>query len=217
MIVIILRLKIRLDEPLYFATRELGRSYQSGEYLHNYALSYALGLVFGDYHDPVQVPHYREHLSQLNQAGVYVTPARPVRVGFAAHTFKFADTRYHVKMEQSSVNIPTYGKARELSEGSEFVAYLLSQGEMRLPKWIRLGKWLSKAEVCYEQVAAEEASQPYICQHPLNPLDLPYPPGMFDVINMPPVSLIENAHLNGTHWCLSDGTFLPKGLEYRFA
>lgn len=216
---VIFRLEIRLDEPLYYATRELGRSYQSGEYLHNYALTYALGLVNSDYHDSIQVPRYREHFEELNLKGIYVTPAQPIQVGFVAHTFKFANTRYHVEMEKSSVNVPSFGNVRELSQGSTFVAYLLNRGNayVRTPRWIRLGKWLSKAEVVWEQLEAQESKQDYISQHVLNPLDLPYPAKMFDVVNMPPVSLIENAHLSGEHLRLSDLTLLPLGLEYRFA
>jgi CRISPR-associated protein Csc1 len=209
-------LQIRLDEPLYYATREMGRSYQSTEYLHNYALSYALGLVHSDYHDAVQVPRYREHLSQLNEQGIYVTPAKPKRIMFVAHTFKFADTRYHVQMEQSSVNVPTFGKARELAAESQFVTYLFSQENIRLPSWIRLGKWMSKAEVTISPQIAKEGEGKFVCNHPLNPLDLPSPPVLFDLINMPPVSIVENAYMEGKFLELSEGLRLPLNLAYNF-
>jgi CRISPR-associated protein Csc1 len=212
----IYELDIRLDEPLYYATREMGRSYQTTEYLHNYALSYALGLVHSEYHDAVQTPRYREHLSQLNDRGVYVTPAKPKKIVFVAHTFKFADTRYHVQMEQSSVNVPTFGKVREVAAESHFSAYVLSKESLRLPSWIRLGKWMSKAEVTAKPQEFQEKQDSFVCKHPLNPLDLPSNPTLFDLINMPPVSIVENAHLEGKFLELDNGLKLPSNLSYKF-
>ena len=34
--------RLMLHEPLFFATREVGRLYETGRFLHNYALTYAL-------------------------------------------------------------------------------------------------------------------------------------------------------------------------------
>ena len=213
-------LEIDLQEPLYYATREMGRSYQSSEYLHNYALSYALGLVHSEYHNAVQTPRYREHLSQLNELGIYVTPAKPQKIVFVSNTFKFADTRYHVKMEQSSVNIPTFGRVREIATQSQFLAYVISKESIKLPSWIRLGKWMSKAEVKVKPQPFEERDKSFICTHPLNPLDLPVCSSLFDIINMPPVSLVENARFEGECYSLKMGEKetkeFPKGMRYTF-
>lgn len=213
------RLSLTLNDPVYYATRELGRSYQSGEYLHNYALTYALGLAVSDYHDTVQVPRYREHLAPLNDQGIYVTPARPEAVSLTSHTFKFADTRYHVRMEQSSVNLPTFGRARELAPGSTFTAYALTREAQRWPRWIRLGKWFGKAEVKVQPLGAEQRTGPFMTEHPLNPLDTGLNALLFDIINMPPVSLIDHARFEGRHWHLTGGpqpVQLPADLAYRF-
>jgi CRISPR-associated protein Csc1 len=215
----IYRLRLVVEEPLYYATRELGRSYQSMEYLHNYALTYALGLATSDYHDTIQVPHYREHLLPLNEMGVYVTPAKPERVTFVEHTFKLADTRYQARMEKSSVNVPNFGRVRELAVGSHLVAYAFSRESPRLPRWIRLGKWLSKTALGTEEMDYREDVGNYVTQHTLNPLDLPVTPSLFDLVNMPPVSLIENVYLSGPHYVLGDArplVRLPANLAYRF-
>ena len=37
--------RLVLHENLYYATREVGRLYETGRCLHNYALTYALGFV----------------------------------------------------------------------------------------------------------------------------------------------------------------------------
>ena len=41
----IYHLELTLQDTVYFATRELGRLYATENYLHNYALTYALGKV----------------------------------------------------------------------------------------------------------------------------------------------------------------------------
>lgn len=236
------RLSITLADGVYHATRELGRSYQTGEYMHNYALTYALGLATAEYHDAVQVPRYRDHLAPLRERGIYVTPAKPERVRFATHTFKFADTRNHVEMLPSSVNVPSYGRARELAPESQFTAYVLSRKELKLPselrlesplpcqkqpneyqfpRWIRLGKWFGKAEVNVQKLCVTPHSGAFTTAHPLNPLDTALKPKLFDLVNMPPVSIINNARFEGESLALhreDEKPFLhlPTDLGYRF-
>ncbi len=213
-------LEIDLHDLMYYASRELGRMYISERYIHNYALTYALGLAKSGYHDAVQVPHYREDLEPLNDAGVYVTPAKPIRVETSTHTFKLADTRYQVKMEQSSVNIPTFGRIREINPESRYEAFVLTKEKLELPKWIRLGKWMSKASVATAEVEVSEGKKTFSTLHPLNGLDLPFDAKLYDLINMPPVSLIENARFEGECYTLKlsekETREFPKGLRYTF-
>lgn len=232
------RLSITLADGVYHATRELGRSYQTGEYLHNYALTYALGYAVAEYHDAVQVPRYREHLAPLREQGLYVTPARPEKVRFVSHTFKWADTRSHVEMVPSSVNVPSYGRARELAPESRFTAYILSRQRLKLPdevsdpqasnelklkRWIRLGKWFGKAEVEAQELCVTSYTGAFTTAHPLNPLDTGLKPKLFDLVNMPPVSIINNARFEGDGWALrwqaddkQPFLTLPADLGYRF-
>ncbi len=219
----IYRLCLTLQDPLYFATRELGRLYVTERYLHNYALTYALGLARSGYHDAEHIPHYQEDIEPLNQRGIYVTPARPVDSAYVTHTYKWANLRSHVEMEQISKNVPTYGRIREIAPESVFEAYLVTSEALNLPRWIRLGKWMSKAAV--------ELSQPlkfvlqtsdFICTHPLNPLDVMFSQRVisYDTLNMPPVSLIRNVRcVQGEHYRIADGKeilCLPANLQYRF-
>lgn len=230
------QLRITLGDGVYHATRELGRSYHTSEYLHNYALTYALGFAVSEYHDAVQVPRYHDHLAPLREQGLYVTPARPEKVRFVSHTFKWADTRSHVEMVPSSVNVPSYGRVRELAPESRFTAYVLSRQELKLPheesdqrasnelklkRWIRLGKWFGKAEVEARKVCVMPHSGAFTTAHPLNPLDTEFKPKLFDLINMPPVSIINNARFEGEslalHWEDEKPLLhLPADLGYRF-
>ncbi|HEY9297116.1 MAG TPA: type I-D CRISPR-associated protein Cas5/Csc1, partial [Phormidium sp.] len=125
---IVYRCQIELHDNLYFATREIGRLYETEPVLHNYALCYALGLVDSEiysttvseehsyrYFCPEQVPKYEEHLIPLNQQGIYVTPARAVNHASVLHTWKYANNNYHVEMEKTQKNIPSFGRAKEIA------------------------------------------------------------------------------------------------------
>lgn len=212
--------RLKLHENLFYATREVGRLYETGRYLHNYALTYALRLVNPPYRHVDALPRYAEELARLNGAAIYVTPARPLHVEFEINTFKYADNRYRVKMEPGSRNTPSFGRAKELAVGSEFEFAVLSALPILLPRWVRLGKWMSKASV---RVVAEETvttmhSGDFRNSLPLNPLDLPPAtrPIAYDIISMPPVSLLDSAQMHGAFWRLANGYHLAAELLYRF-
>src|SRR6266568_2152534 len=138
---------LTLHDYLFYASREMGRLYETERYLHNYGLTYALGLARSPYTNLAQVPRYREDLSPLNEQGVYVTPAHPLRYDFAFHTFKMANVQYYNFTPQISSNQVVFGRAKELAPESSFAFFVLSEREVTLPSWIRLGKWMAKALV----------------------------------------------------------------------
>lgn len=211
---------LTLHENLFFATREVGRLYETGRYLHNYALTYALGLAVAPYFQGEQAPRYAEQLGPLNNRGIYVTPARGVQLSFTLSTFKYADNSYHVEMEKGARNTPSFGRAKEIAVGSVFQFAVLAADELRLPRWVRLGLWRSKAEVVWESAEAkqrrDETTQAGL---PLNPLDLPVAFQAFDLISMPPSSLLDYVTLRADWWVAktkSGVIWVPAGLAYRF-
>ena len=221
------RCRLTLHDGLYFATREIGLLFETERYIHNYALSYALfndSVIRLPFYTSTQRPTYADDLALLNQAGVYVTPARPVEVDYQLVTYKIAQVTYHQRAERfGAPNYPrNIGRVKELAPGSTFDFFVLGKDNgLFLPRWIRLGKWMSKAEVRLEEderlpVHAGE----YICRHPLNPLDLGANRlGVFNIISMPPVSLVEGAHLTGQYARAQTqrGTLdLPVGMSYTF-
>lgn len=228
----IYRCTLELHDSLYFATREIGRLYETEPVLHNYALCYALGLVDSDRHSttvseahsyryfcPEQVPKYEVHLTPLNQQGIYVTPARAVNHTTVLNTWKYANNNYHVEMEKTQKNIPSFGRAKEIAPESQFECFILSEKPLTVPRWVRLGKWASKAEVRIEELpkvrsAEGELTFPY----PLNPLDVMFTHQVlsYDTINMPPVSLIRNVRLQG-HYYDAEGLKIPARMAYRFS
>lgn len=228
---IIYRCILELHDSLYFATREIGRLYETEPVLHNYALCYALGLVDSDRHSttvseehsyryfcPEQVPKYEEHLTPLNQQGIYVTPARAVNHATVLNTWKYANNNYHVEMEKTQKNIPSFGRAKEIAPESQFECFILSEMPLSLPRWVRLGKWASKAEVKIEELSkVRSAEGEFTFPYPLNPLDVMFTHQVlsYDTVNMPPVSLIRNVRLQG-HYYESEGLKIPARMVYRF-
>ena len=216
---IIYRCTLELHDSLYFATREIGRLYETEPVLHNYALTYALGLVDSDrystavsseedsycYFCPEQVPKYKQHLTPLNQRGIYVTPARAIHYASILNTWKYANNNYHVEMEKTARNVPGFGRTKEIAPESQFEFFVISKSTIALPRWIRLGKWASKAEIVTQPLdpkspKPDEGTVPY----PLNPLDVMFTNQVlsYDTVNMPPVSLIRNVRLRGEFYSI---------------
>jgi len=227
----IYRCTLELHESMYFATREIGRLYETEPILHNYGLCYALGLVDSDRHSttvpeehsyryfcPEQVPKYQEHLTPLNQQGIYVTPARAVSHATVLNTWKYANNNYHVEMEKTQKNIPSFGRAKEIAPESQFEYFILAQQPLSLPRWVRLGKWASKAEVTTEELPKPKQSEgEFTFTYPLNPLDVMFTHQVlsYDTVNMPPVSLIRNVRIRGQYY-ETGGLKIPAQMSYRF-
>lgn len=190
---------LTVHAPVYFASREMGRLFESERMIGNYALTYALGLAKSPYFcPPGQGPRYREDLAAVARRGVYVTPARAERVDFVLHTFKLAQVTYHALPERPTSNIPNYGRAKEIAAESVY-SFLVVGGE-RPPRWVRLGKWDSKAEIEATPVRLREEDARFTSCLPMNPLDLPYPPIEYDIVSVRPVSLLEQAVFSGPCW-----------------
>ncbi|OKH52716.1 type I-D CRISPR-associated protein Cas5/Csc1 [Calothrix sp. HK-06] len=246
--VFIYHCQLELHDSLYFATREIGRLYETEPVIHNYALCYALNFVDSEVYSTTvaeeygyryfcseQVPLYDTHLTPLNQQGIYVTPARVVNYTSILNTWKYANNNYHVEMEKTQKNIPSFGRTKEIAAESKFEFFIISKQSLtekakKLPKWIRLGKWMSKAELTVEELPSPKTAEGvFTCTHPLNPLDVMFTNQVmsYDVVNMPPVSLIQNVQMRGSYYRFEaqKGEKIPNWLkqlnipihmEYRF-
>ena len=214
-----------LHDFLFYASREMGRLYETERYLHNYGLTYALGLVRSPYANLAQVPHYTEDLEPLNEQGVYVTPAHPLQSTFAFHTFKMANVNYYNRTPQISSNQVVFGRAKELAPESSFEFFVLSEQEVKLPRWIRLGKWMAKARVAIVASGTVQSKQgQYRASGTLNPLDLLTFPENCNIIAMAPASLITNVYAVGSYYEFKEqresrepGFCLPSGMRYQAA
>jgi CRISPR-associated protein Csc1 len=213
---------LTLHDNVFFATREMGILYETEKYLHNWAISYALfnvnyiPLPYRLHGQSAQKPGYLEAQSEqnllyLNQAGIYVFPAQPLRWSYQINTFKAAQVAYYGKSKQfggkgAERNYPiNYGRAKELAVGSQYRTYILAPDGLNIPRWLRLGKWAAKARVDVvpiPEAALSPKSGEYLCHHPLNPIDLSPDTSLilYNRIVMPPVSLVSQAQLRGDYW-----------------
>jgi CRISPR-associated protein Csc1 len=219
--------QLTLHDNLFYASREMGRLYETERYLHNYGLTYALGAVLNlrrPYFNADQVPTYQADLTYLaREREIYITPAYPLEYSFVFNTFKLGDPAFYSFTPQVINNRVVYGRAKELAPDSRFEFFIFSPKPLELPRWLRLGKWMSKAELVVTRAGEYKAVQPpdpvqIAC--PLNPLDLPIA-GLvnFDLVNMPPVSLLINAVTKGPCYEVSGkktggDVFLPANLAY---
>ncbi|MBO0783878.1 MAG: type I-D CRISPR-associated protein Cas5/Csc1 [Ktedonobacteraceae bacterium] len=215
--------RLVLHDYLFYASREMGRLYETEKYLHNYGLTYALGLASSPFANLAQVPRYQDDLEEVNRRGIYVTPAYPVSYSFAFHTFKMAQEKYYGLTPQISSNQVVYGRAKELAPESTFTFCVLSEDQVVLPCWIRLGKWMAKAHLTILACSQARLKQGrYHVAGALNPLDVATMPDNCNIIAMAPASLITNAYYDGDYYEISYSVqeqqhtaCLPVAMRYR--
>ncbi|MHB8600377.1 MAG: type I-D CRISPR-associated protein Cas5/Csc1 [Ktedonobacteraceae bacterium] len=233
------RADLTLKEHTYFASREVGTLYESEPLIGNYALTYALGLCAAPY-DWSGPPRYKQDLSPLNEQGIYVTPAtfQPGKLRYVFSQFNAQTDTYFFRFDQNAIgtvpgkkaraaNFPQNGKIRMLGLDSQAIFYVLSIQEIsaRLPGYIRLGKFHSKARIEWEKLSL-------ITSHPeesersldflLNAVDLPpsYVANLrgFSIYNIYPAPLLSRCLLRAPFWqgVTKSGqkVFLPDGMRY---
>ena len=231
----IYRCEFELMENLFFASREVNNFFQTEAVIGNYALTYALGLCSAGYHNAAEIT-YAQDLEKLNGAGIYVTPGTLTeKPRFTVERFNALSDSYWYQMEQNAIsvnrkrifnprlkaratNFPQIGRLKLLSIGNKGVFYLTSRDAFRVPRYIRLGKFMSKAKISayrqrYRQTHAEDVSY----SNYLNPNDLPSDTqiGMFDLLNIRPTPLIRQAQLSGDFYELvEDKTLLPARMQF---
>ena len=232
----IYRCEFRLMENLFFASREVNNFFQTEPVIGNYALAYALGLCRAGYHNDGEIT-YAEDLEGLNEAGIYITPGTLTEEPrFTVVRFNALSDSYWYQMEQNAIsvdrerifnsrlkaratNFPQIGRLKLLSIGNEGVFYLTSRDEFRVPRYIRLGKFMSKTKIsAYKQHYREIHAQDVSYLNYLNPNDLPSDTqiGMFDLLNIRPTPLIRQVQLSGDFYELADDTktLLPAGMQF---
>lgn len=235
---IIYKLELILMEKVFFASREISNFFITEPVIGNYALAYAFSFVNAPYHvDAIknETPNYLQDLQTLNEKGLYITPATPAdEPTLELERFNALSDAYWYKMSNNVVaadleykitnkkprpaNFPQEGRFRLLSRGNSFACFLVSNEEVNIPSYIRLGKFNSKAKVdvkaTYTDPIVTQKGEANVEIY-LNPLDLPleYSLKLYDLFNLPPVPLIHNALIECNFYHL-DGFFLPAGLRF---
>ncbi|OCL26484.1 type I-D CRISPR-associated protein Cas5/Csc1 [Orenia metallireducens] len=218
----IYRCKLEMYDYLFYATTERGKIAETGAYIHNYALTYALSKLWADksklpprYHQKQQ-PKYKV---ELNSVDFYVTPAKLIQGKQKVIQYNTINEGYTLSKGRS-LGYPNWGYIKPFLPGSRFEFYILSEEELEIPRYIRLGKFMGKAKLTIEEAeSVMKKKGKFTAYHLLNWEDLKDRPEVFDILPQTlPTQLIENAHyLEGRYWEAKfgkDKILLPEGMDY---
>jgi len=198
----------------------------------NYALAYAMGCVNSPYRLTGKAtgrPTYKEDLVPLAQE-CYILPAWPAegKVTFRVERFNALSDAYWYAMTNNRVataredvplwrqgkklntfrpsNYPQTGRLRLIDRGNYFHTLVL--GEREIPEYIRLGKFRSKVriKVLNQMPIIYLPETEYDSKAYLSVADLPSGLNLlsFDLISMPPTSLLKNLRFSGAAWQMGD-------------
>jgi CRISPR-associated protein Csc1 len=226
---------IELLDYVFYATVERGKVYETGAFIHNYALAYALGLVRSEtytYACRKQEPHYVEELTPLNER-LYITPGAPQQIAHRLVQWNTIREGYAFPGKERSLGYPDWGFARVLRPESRFVFYALVPDPAALSKapalrgllagktaWIRLGKFPGKARLRAEAAGAvAKKTGPFQTEAFINWRDLEADPVVCDVVAASlPTRLLARAHFEqGAYYEARFGdevVRLPAGMRF---
>ncbi len=202
--------QLKLLDYLFFATVERGKVYETGMFVHNYALTYALGLVQSSsytYSNLKQQPNYEDELTPLNES-IYLTPATPVHhVSHRLVQWNTLPEGYAFPGKPPSIGYPDWGFARVLRPQGKFRFYLLLHKDNNLnprldnllagqPIRVRLGKFNGKAKITLAKAdKVTEKTGEFHSHTLLNWRDISSDPLVCDVITASlPTRLINHSH-----------------------
>lgn len=123
----------------------------------------------------------------------------------------------HERHKKGAENRPQFGRIRALAIDNRAEFYVISRERQELPRYFRLGKWMSKAhleECALVQVVGEqeEGDIPFL----LAPADLP--PGAellaFDLLNVAPTPLVRHSRLRGPCYRLEGDRLIPRDMRF---
>lgn len=228
-------------EPVFFASRELSDTYYTEGVIGNYALAYALSWARSPYRltgRDTGRPRYIEDLTPLNQT-CYILPAwsatgsptfRFERFNALSDSYWYAMTNNRVATARQDMlrvrqgdkpstfrpsNYPQTGRLRMIERGNRF--HTLVFGDRELPEYIRLGKFMSKVRVAIldEKPLVHLPPADYTSKAYFSTADLPTGINLlsFDLISMPPTSLLKNLRFHAEAWQIGD-YIVPANLQF---
>jgi CRISPR-associated protein Csc1 len=139
------RCDLLLHDYLFFATTERGKVAETGPFVHNYALTYALGWSVSPWHNEIQKPHYREELADVGKR--YITPASLLRGSYMVSQYNTMTESYSLGNKLQSIGYPDWGFIKCFRPGTVFRCYIVSAEVVRFPRYLRLGKFMAKTEI----------------------------------------------------------------------
>jgi len=228
----VLKIVLETQGKVGFASREVGRTADTADYLLNTALHYAFGFAKGRYVDTIHRPTYVEDTANIVDE-FYLTPAEPVErpdywtTIYNARGDQYTTVNYPAAEDpDQDINIPRFGRERAFSHGNEFRCYIIPNGtkaptiRSELPTYIRLGKKRGKAKLHVSTVEARRENGSFTVNHPIGAYDYEATPiGSVISRNMRPTPLILQAEYEDEHIAIprdeqAPPTKLPTNLRF---
>lgn len=191
---------LTLQDYLYFATVTRGSMIETGQFIHNYSLTYALGWAKSEWRQERREPLYEEQLS--NVRGIYVTPAKLLTENYIVVPYR-AETESYASSAIPDSKARSYRTIKCFGPGSVFRFYIFTGSDLdKIPPLIRLGKYMAKAEIAKQRpIELEIVEGDYTTSALLNWDDMAVRPILCDVIVYAlPGRLIENARFSATRY-----------------
>ena len=186
------RCDLTLHDYLFFASTERGKVAETSPFVHNYALTYALGWASTLWYNAQQKARYQDELRPIDLH--YITPARLIHGTSAVIQYNTLSEQLRMD-KQRSIGYPDWGFIKCFKPGTLFRAYILSSANETFPRYIRLGKFMAKTKL--DVVAATSVTQKQgKCKvsYLLNWNDLSEKPEAFNVqVTSLPTRLISQA------------------------
>ncbi len=113
-------------------------------------------------------------------------------------------------------NRPQFGRIRSLAIGNEAEFFIISQEELALPGYIRLGKWMSKARLTARPARIVGEQGEGVIPFLLAPADLASSTRLlgYDLHNVAPAPLARHCRIVGPCYRLDQQTVLPQGMRF---
>lgn len=203
---------LTLHDYFYFATTQRGYVSETGQFIHNYSLTYALGWAKSEWHTGRQEPQYAQQLGKVK--GIYVTPASLLTGSYVLMSYRAEIESYALSTTPDSKST-NHGVVRCFRPGSVFRFCVLAKVYLdKIPPLVRLGRFMAKAVITKQHpIELEIAEGDYVASLLLNWGDMAVKPSLCDVILCAlPGRLIENARFTGTRYLRAE---FPHGEEVK--
>lgn len=220
------RLEIKTEGIIRGAAREIGRLVETGRYISNTSLYYALGITQSQYAETRGKPDYINQTEDENN--IYIAPARPMNeTKFTNLLTTVSGNKYAEKNlsaadpnnEVADKNFPKVGTEKVVTSGNKFETFLIAEEEVELPRYFRLGKKRGKCILEVEEVEIEEKEGEFTSSHPIGAYDTNLTPeGDLLTRKIRPAPLILQARYEGSYYELryrdDEKAFLPGDVEF---
>ena len=215
---VIYRCDLTLQDFLFFASIEKGKVAETSPFVHNYALTYALGWAPVVWYNGQQKARYHADLSPIQDH--YITPARFIQGASIIMQYNTLSEKLKSNKERS-IGYPDWGFIKCFKPGALFRAYVISNKQEVLPRYIRLGKFMAKTQIGVAPATDVELRRG-LCKvtHLLNWSDLREKPVTFNVrATSLPTRLISQAKFEDIAFLRvafpdGDEVNLPLGMAY---